>query len=215
MDHRYNSLPFFNSEFKFLLINESNFHVTGFSYGPTTRDAMGRVSCSRVASDVATIATSRWILATTTFRWILPTTASSWPSRPEFQHSFPTIWPRILSAAAVGTSSWRASLVVGNASVDDTNAAAVATFFFATDGKSFMPTFNCSIRNTSKCRTSRLLVHLCLQTFFFIDRHDFIDGVLNMGGFGEGEGMAQATTRRHRDRVVLYLCRKTMIMYCC
>jgi hypothetical protein len=46
MDHRYNSL-FFNPEFKFLLIHESNFHVIGFSYEPNTRDALGRVSHSR------------------------------------------------------------------------------------------------------------------------------------------------------------------------
>jgi hypothetical protein len=52
--------------------------------------------------------------------------------------------------------------------VDDTVATATSTFFFATDGKSFMPTFNYSIRNASKCRTSRLVIHLCLQTSFFI-----------------------------------------------
>jgi hypothetical protein len=56
----------FNSEFNFL-----NFHVAGFSYGPTTCDALGRVSHSRIASNVAA-ATSKWILATTAFKWILP-----------------------------------------------------------------------------------------------------------------------------------------------
>jgi hypothetical protein len=44
------------------------------------------------------------------------------------------------------------------------NAIATVTFFFATDGKSFMPTFNCSVHNTS------LLIHLCLQSSFFISR---------------------------------------------
>jgi hypothetical protein len=39
----YNSLPFFNSEFKFLLMHELNFHVTGLSYGSNTRDVMRRV----------------------------------------------------------------------------------------------------------------------------------------------------------------------------
>jgi hypothetical protein len=131
--------------------------VAGFSYGPTTRDAVGRVSRSRVASNVAAVTASRWILAAT---------ASSRPSRPEFQHSSPTFRPRILATATVGTSSWRASPAVANASVDDTDAAAAATFFFTIDGKSFVPTFNCSIRNTSKCRTSCLFIHLCLQASF-------------------------------------------------
>jgi hypothetical protein len=57
---------------------------------------------------------------------------------------------------------------VGNASVDDIDAVAAAIFFFATDGKSFVATFNCSIRNTSKCRMICLLIHLCLQASFFI-----------------------------------------------
>jgi hypothetical protein len=56
----------------------------------------------------------------------------------------------------------------GNASMDDIDVAAAATFFCATDGNSFVPTFNCSIRNKSKCRTTCLLVHLCLQASFFI-----------------------------------------------
>jgi hypothetical protein len=50
----------------------------------------------------------------------------------------------------MGTSSWRASPAMGNASMDDTDAAIAATFFFSTDGKSFVPTFNCSIRNMRK-----------------------------------------------------------------
>jgi hypothetical protein len=66
--------------------------------------------------------------------------------------------------------------------VDDTDAAAAMTFFFATYSKSFVSILNCSICNMSKCRTSRLLVHLFLQSSFFVD------GVLNMGGSDEGEG---------------------------
>jgi hypothetical protein len=132
---------------------------------------MGRVSRSRAASDVAATAASSGILVVTAFKWILATTAYNWPYRPEFQHYSPTFWPRILAvAAAMGTSSWRASPAMGNAFVDDTDAAATMTFFFTTDGKSFVSTFNCSIHNTSKCRTSRLLVHLCLQVSFFIGR---------------------------------------------
>jgi hypothetical protein len=59
---------------------------------------------------------------------------------------------------------------MGNASVDDTDIATASTIFFATEGKSFVPTFNCSIHNTSKCQTSRLLIHLCVRASFFIDR---------------------------------------------
>jgi hypothetical protein len=127
---------------------------------------MGRVSRSRAASNVAATTASSWIVATTAFKWILATIAS-WP---EFHHSSPTFRPGILAAAVVGTSSWRASPVMGNASMDDTDVAATTTFFFATDGKSFVPTFSCSIHNISKCRTSHLLVHLCLQSSFFIGR---------------------------------------------
>jgi hypothetical protein len=115
-------------------------------------------------------AASRWILATTAFKWILAAATSNRSSKPEFQRSSPTFRPWILAVAIMGTSSWRASPAVGNASVDDTDAATTMTFFFTTDGKSFVPTFNYSIQNTSKCRTSRLLVHFCLQTSFFVGR---------------------------------------------
>jgi hypothetical protein len=97
---------FFNLEFKFLLIHNSNFHVTGFSYGSNTHDVVGRLSHSRPASDVATTIAYSWILATTSFRWTLATTTSSQPSRPEFQHFSPTFWPGILVVATVGTSNW-------------------------------------------------------------------------------------------------------------
>jgi hypothetical protein len=112
---------------------------------------------------------SNWILAATAFRWILDTAAYNWPSRPEFQHT-PTFQPGIVVAATVGTTNWRASPTMGNASVDDTDAVATVTFFFATDDKSFVPIFTCSICNTSKCRMSLLLIHLCLKASFFVGR---------------------------------------------
>jgi hypothetical protein len=52
------SSSFFNSKFKFLLTHESKFHVTGFSYGSNTRDAMGRVSRSWADFDLADTAAS-------------------------------------------------------------------------------------------------------------------------------------------------------------
>jgi hypothetical protein len=85
--------------------------------------------------------------------------------------------------------------------MDDTDAAAATTFFFATYGKLFVLTFNCSIRNTSKYRTSHILVYLCLQASFLSVERDFIDGVLNMGGSDGARAVAPATTRR-RDRVI-------------
>jgi hypothetical protein len=165
-NHRYNSSPFFNSEFKFLLIHESNFHVIGFSYGSNTHDVVERVSHSRATSTVTIAAVSSWILAATACSWILAATASNWLSRPEFQHSSHTFRPGILAAATVGTSSWRASPTMGNTSMDDNDTA--TTFFFTTGNKSFVPTFNCFIHNTSKCQTTHLLIHLCLQASFFV-----------------------------------------------
>jgi hypothetical protein len=129
-----------------------------------------RVSHSHAASGVAATVASSWILATTAFRWILAATASSRPSRLEFQHFSHTFRLGILATAIVGTSCWRACPVVGKASMDDTDVGTAVTFLFATDGKSFVPTFNCSICNMSKYRTSRLLIHLCLQVSFFIGR---------------------------------------------
>jgi hypothetical protein len=101
--------------------HESNFHVTWFSYGSNTRDVVGRVSRSQADFDMAATATT-----------------SSRASRPKFHHSSPTFGPGIL-ATAVGTSTWRASPIVGNASVDD--IAAISTFFFATDGKTHIRAF--------------------------------------------------------------------------
>jgi hypothetical protein len=107
-------------------MNESNFHVTGFSYWSNTHDVMGRVSRSWTDSDVAA----------TSSRWILAVTAFSRVSKPEFQHSSPTFGLGIL-ATTMGTFSWRAGTTMGNASVDNTDAVAAATFFFATDGKTY------------------------------------------------------------------------------
>jgi hypothetical protein len=125
----------------------------------STHDAAGRVSRSRAGFDVVTTATSSWILAATASTWILAAISSSRSSRKEFQHSSPTFEPRIV-AAVVGTSSSRASPAVGNASVDDADVIAASTFFFATDGKTFVPTFNCYLCIMSQCQMTRLLIHL-------------------------------------------------------
>jgi hypothetical protein len=84
------SSSFLNLEFKFLLMHESNFHVTGFSYGSNTRDAVRRVSRSRADFDVAATTASSWILTATASKWILVATTSNQASKPEFQHSSPT-----------------------------------------------------------------------------------------------------------------------------
>jgi hypothetical protein len=65
-------------------------------------------------------------------------TASSWASRPKVHHSSSTFVRGIL-AAAVGTSTWKASPAVGNTSIDDIDV--VSTFFFATDGKTHICAF--------------------------------------------------------------------------
>jgi hypothetical protein len=100
---------------------------------------------------------------------------------------------------------------MGNASVDDTDIAAIMTFFFATDGKSFVPTFNCSIHNMSKYRRTRLLIHLCLQVSFFNDRTP-----LNRWEDPGGRGWWH---RQQRGIVIelygLYLHHKMTTMYCC
>jgi hypothetical protein len=138
---------------------------------------MGRISRSRAATDVVTTTASRWILAAT---------ASSRPSRTEFQHSTPTFRPGTLAAAVVHTSSYRASPGMRNASVYDTNAAVT---FFATDGKSFVPILSIvpfSIRANVEC-----LAYSSIYVFKHPSSsagREFINGVLNMGGSGEGEG---------------------------
>jgi hypothetical protein len=118
-----------------------------------THDDMERVSHSRADFDVAATDASSWILATTASRSIHAAIVSSRSSRPEFQHSSPTFRLGIL-VTAVGTSSWRARPVVGNASMNDTNVAAAVTFF-TTGRKIFVPPFNCYICNTRQCRTTR------------------------------------------------------------
>jgi hypothetical protein len=69
--------------------------------------------------------------------------------------------------------------------VDDTDAAVAVTFFFTTDGKSFVPTFNCSIRNRANVErrpfmSSSVLLRQPNATSSM--------GVLNMGRSGEGGG---------------------------
>jgi hypothetical protein len=78
-------------------------------------------------------------VAATASSWILAATASSRASRPEFQHFSLTFGLGIL-AAAVGTSTLKANPTVGNASMDDTDAA--STFFYATDGKTHIRAFS-------------------------------------------------------------------------
>jgi hypothetical protein len=76
---------------------------------------------------------------------------------------------------------------VGNAFVGNTEVVAAATFFFTTDGKSFVPTFNCSIRRANVEHPAYLSIYVFKHHSSSIG-HDFIDGVLNMGGSNEGEG---------------------------
>jgi hypothetical protein len=87
-DHMYNSLPFSIQNSNSYFMHKSNFHVTGFSHGSNTHDAVGRVSRSRANFDVAA----------TTSRWILITTASNRASTPEFQHFSSTFGLGILAA---------------------------------------------------------------------------------------------------------------------
>jgi hypothetical protein len=82
---------------------------------------------------------------------------------------------------------------MGNASMDDTDAIATTTFFFTNDGKSYVPTFNCSIRNMRKCR----MTHSSIDVFKHPSSsagHDFANGVLYMGGFGESGGTGNDAT---------------------
>jgi hypothetical protein len=173
-------ITLFIFQFKFLLINESNFHITGFSHRPTTCDVVGRVSHSRAAFDVAVTVASKWILAVTT---------SSRSSRTQFQHSSPTFRPRIPTAIVVGTSRWRASPTVGNTSVDDTDTAGTATFFFPTDGKSIVPILLIMLfviqAHVERLPYLSIYVFKCHSSSI---GRDFIDGVLNTEGSDEGEG---------------------------
>jgi hypothetical protein len=196
-------------------MHESNFYVIGFSYGSNTCDAVGRVSRTWAAFVVAATVAFSCILAATSSSWILAAIASSWPSRPEFQHSYPTFGLG-MPAATVGTSSWRASPAVGNASVDDTDITAIVTFFFTTNGKTFVPTFNCYLHNTSQCQIICLLIHLSSSDLFH-----WLDAPSSMQ-FSTWEdpvrvmAVASAAMQR-RDELyyVMYLCRKTTTMYCC
>jgi hypothetical protein len=78
---------------------------------------------------------SKWILIVSTFRWILAANASTGHLGQSSSTPPPTFRPGILAAATLGTSSYKASPDVGNASVDDTD---VVMTFFTTDDKSFV-----------------------------------------------------------------------------
>jgi hypothetical protein len=78
---------------------------------------------------------------------------------------------------------------MGNASVDDNDAATIASFFFPTDGKSIVTIFSI-VPFVIQAHVERL-PHLSIYVFKHPSSSvicDFIDGVVNMGGFGEGEG---------------------------
>jgi hypothetical protein len=100
-------LSFFNLEFKFLLMYESNFHVAGFSYGSNIHDAMGRVSHRRADSKLPPPSPPAGY-------WPPPPLGGYWPPPLPIRHlgqsssTPPTFEPGIL-AAVVGTYSWRAS----------------------------------------------------------------------------------------------------------
>jgi hypothetical protein len=152
MDHRYNSLHFSIQNSNYYSLTSQTFMLQGSHTGPPPVMSWGG---SPTAGQPP--------------MWPSPPPGGYWPPPPPTGHPGqssstppPIFRPRILVTVVVGTSSWRASPTMGNASVDDTDAADTATFFFATDSKSFVPTFNCFIHNTSKSRTSRLLIHLCL-----------------------------------------------------
>jgi hypothetical protein len=86
----------------------------------------------------------------------------------------------------MGTSSWRASPTVGNASVDDTDAA--TTIFFGTDGKTYL------IISIVTFVIQANIERLANSSIFFFKEHsssaerDFTDVVLNVGGSDEGDG---------------------------
>jgi hypothetical protein len=90
---------------------------------------MRRISNSWAAFNVAAPA-SGWILAATAASWyrlLVPAT-----STPELEHSTTDAASRcglLAFADAMGSSTWRASSAVGNASVDDTTAISYLTDF--------------------------------------------------------------------------------------
>jgi hypothetical protein len=137
---------------------------------------VGRVTRNQADFNVAATATSCWILAAT---------STSQASRPEFQHSSSTFGPGIL-AITMGTFSWRASPIVGNASMDYTDNA--ATFFFTTDGKTYscLSIVTFIIRANIKCLANSS-IYVFKQPSSSVGR-DFVDAVLNVGGSNEGNG---------------------------
>jgi hypothetical protein len=113
--------------------------------GSNTRDAVGRISRSRATFDVAATASSQILTAATSRCGYMVPAAS----RPEFQHYSVTIGPGKLDIAdIVGTSTWRASPTMGNASMDDT----LATSFFTSYGKTHINAFLNLYRNLSHYR---------------------------------------------------------------
>jgi hypothetical protein len=73
---------------------------------------------------------------------------------------------------------------VGNAFVDDADAAAVTTFFFITDGKSIVPVPLVIRANVERLAYSSIYVFKHPSSSA---ERDFVDGVLNMRGFVEGD----------------------------
>jgi hypothetical protein len=139
MDHRYNSLPFSIQNSNSYSLMSQSFMLQGSHTGLPLMMPWG--------GSPTTGQPPTWPLLPRGGYWPPPPLSGYWPPPPLASHP---------------DQSCRASPTVGNAFMDDTDTTAATTFFFTTDGKSFVPTFNCSIHNTSKCRTSRLLIHFCL-----------------------------------------------------
>jgi hypothetical protein len=72
--------------------------------------------------------------------------------------------------------------------MDDPDVAAATTFFFATGGTSFVPIL--SIVPFVICANVECLAYSSIYVFkchSLSTGHEFVDGVLNMGGSDEGE----------------------------
>jgi hypothetical protein len=90
---------------------------------------------------------------------------------------------RILDSLRMTTSS------MGNAFVDDPTILAAVTFFFATDGKSFVPILSIVpfiVQANVECLTYSS-IYVFKRPSLSAGR-EFIDGILNKGGSGEGGG---------------------------
>jgi hypothetical protein len=161
MDHSNSSLSFSIQNSNSYSFMNQTFMLQGSHMGPTSMMSWGG---SPVAGQPPT-----WPppLPPAGYR-LPPPSGGYWPILPPAGHPdqspalLPHLSARDTSHHHRGHLQLEGKPVVGNASVDDTDVAAVATFFVVIDGKSFVLIFNCSIRNTSKCRMSLLLIHLCL-----------------------------------------------------